>query len=115
MKNMQEEKVQIGEFEELVLLITAILHENAYGVKVLDEIMNQTGRKANISGVHTALDRLEKKGYLSSYLGGATAERGGRKKRFFKVTNLGIQVLDINQRVRNSLFGQIPKVLLEQK
>lgn len=115
MKNMQEEKVQIGEFEELVLLVAAILHENAYGVKVLDEIMSQTGRKSNISGVHTALDRLEKKGYLSSYLGGATSERGGRRKRFFKVTDLGIQVLDINQRVRNSLFSQIPSILLERK
>lgn len=115
MKNMKEEKVQIGEFEELVLLVTAILHENAYGVRVMDEIMAQTGRKANISGVHTALDRLEKKGYLSSYLGGATSERGGRRKRYFKVTNLGVQVLDINQRVRNSLFSQIPKVLFDQQ
>ncbi|MAE85373.1 MAG: PadR family transcriptional regulator [Flammeovirgaceae bacterium] len=109
---MGEEKVQLGEFEELVLLITAILHENAYGVKVLDEIESQTGRKANISGVHTALDRLEKKGYLRSYLGGATAERGGRRKRYFKVTDLGIQVLEINHKVRNSLFNQIPAVLL---
>ncbi|WP_258099906.1 PadR family transcriptional regulator [Marinoscillum pacificum] len=112
---MEEEKVQLGEFEELVLLITAILHENAYGVKVLDEIASQTGRKANISGVHTALDRLEKKGYLESYLGGATAERGGRRKRFFKVTNLGIQVLEINHRVRNTLFSQIPEALLQNK
>ena len=112
---MGEEKVQLGEFEELVLLITAILHENAYGVKVLDEIAVQTGRKANISGVHTALDRLEKKGYLKSYLGGATSERGGRRKRFFKVTDLGVQVLEINHRVRNTLFEQIPKVLLQNK
>lgn len=107
--------MQLGEFEELVLLITAILHENAYGVKVLDEIAEQTGRKANISGVHTALDRLEKKGYLKSYLGGATSERGGRRKRFFKVTDLGIQVLEINHRVRNTLFNQIPANLLQHK
>ncbi len=110
---MNEAKIQLGEFEELVLLITAILHENAYGVRVLDEIAVQTGRKANISGVHTALDRLEKKGYLKSYLGGATSERGGRRKRYFRVTELGVQVLEINHQVRNNLFDQIPKVLLQ--
>ncbi|WP_421877887.1 PadR family transcriptional regulator [Marinoscillum sp.] len=115
MKNMGEEKVQLGEFEELVLLITAILNENAYGVRVMDEIEAQTGRKANISGVHTALDRLEKKGYLKSYQGGATAERGGRRKRFFKVTDLGVQVLEINHQVRNALFSQIPKVLFQNR
>ena len=61
------ERVQIGEFEELVLLITAILYGNAYGVNVMDEILEQTGRKINISAVHTALDRLDKKGFLASY------------------------------------------------
>ena len=110
---MGEERVQLGEFEELVLMITAILHEQAYGVKVMDEILEQTGRKVNISAVHTALDRLEKKGFLSSYTGGATAERGGRSKRFFKVSNLGIQALQINHRQRNTLFEQIPEVLLK--
>lgn len=109
------EKVQIGEFEELVLLVTAILHENAYGVRVMDEITDQTGRKANISAVHTALDRLEKKGYLQSYMGGATAERGGRRKRYFKVTNLGVQVLEINRKVRNALYDQIPEILLQSR
>lgn len=113
MKNISEEKVQIGAFEELILLITAILHEDAYGVRVLDELKAQTGRKANISAVHTSLDRLEKKGYLESYMGGATAERGGRRKRYFKVTNLGVQVLEINRKVRNSLYEQIPSVLFQ--
>jgi DNA-binding PadR family transcriptional regulator len=61
----------------MVLLITAILHNDAYGVKVMDEIANQTGRKINISAVHTALDRLDKKGFLKSYLVGATAEGRG--------------------------------------
>ncbi len=105
------EKVQLGEFEELVLLITAILNGNAYGISVLDEIKSQTGRTVNISAVHTALDRLEKKGYLSSKVGGATQERGGRSKRLFEVTNLGIKVMEINRSVRNNLFEQIPATL----
>jgi len=112
---MESGKVQIGEFEELVLLVVAILNDNAYGVKVMDEIKDQTGRSVNISAVHTALDRLEKKGYLSSYMGGATAERGGRRKRFFKVSNLGVQVLEINHKVRNNLFAQIPDALIQTK
>ncbi|MEO9806434.1 MAG: helix-turn-helix transcriptional regulator [Reichenbachiella sp.] len=107
------ERVQLGEFEETVLLITAILHEEAYGVNVMDEIASQLGRKVNISAVHTALDRLEKKGFLSSYVGGAQAKRGGRRKRFFKVTNLGIQAIEINRQVRNNLYAQIPAVSLK--
>jgi len=111
---MGELKFQIGEFEEIVLLVAAILHEEAYAVRVMEEIETQTGRKANISGVHTAMDRLEKKGFLKSYMGGATAERGGRRKRFFKVTDLGAQVLETNRRVRNTLYNQIPTVVLNQ-
>ncbi len=106
-------RVQLGEFEELVLLVTAILHEEAYGVNVMDEIERQLEKKPNISAVHTALDRLEKKGFLTSYTGGATPERGGRRKRYFKVTNLGIQAIEINRKVRNALYDQIPKIAFE--
>jgi PadR family transcriptional regulator PadR len=106
-------RLQIGEFEEMVLLVTAILHGDAYGVRVMDEIENQTGRKISISAVHTALDRLDKKGFLHSYTGGATAERGGRSKRYFKVTNLGLEALKLIRETRNKLFDQIPSVLLK--
>ena len=108
------ERIQLGEFEELVLLITAILHGEAYGVNVMDEIQNQTNRKVNISAVHTALDRLEKKSFLKSKVGGATAERGGRRKRFFEVTDLGVKAIEINRQVRNTLYDQIPEVVLHK-
>ncbi len=107
------QRVQIGEFEELVLLIVAILQGEAYGVNVMDEIEKQTGRKVNISAVHTALDRLDKKGFLRSYTGGATTERGGRRKRYFRVTNLGVQAIEINRRVRNQLYDQIPAIVFD--
>ena len=107
------QRVQIGEFEELVLLITAILKGEAYGISVMDEIEKQTGRKVNISAVHTALDRLDKKGFLQSVVGGATAARGGRRKRYFEVTNLGIQAIEINRKLRNALYDQIPSVVLD--
>lgn len=108
-------RIQLGEFEELVLLITAILHGTAYGVSVMDEVERQTSRKINISAVHTALDRLEKKGFLKSMTGGATSERGGRRKRYFEVTSLGVQAIEINRQVRNNLYGQIPEVVLKLK
>ena len=101
---------QLGEFEELVLLVVAILNENAYGISVMEEIENQTERKINISAVHSALDRLETKGFLDSEVGGATNERGGRRKRFFKVTVAGNQALNLVRDQRNRLHDQIPNM-----
>lgn len=104
-------RINLGEFEELVLLTAAILHGNAYGISVMQEITNQTSRKINISAVHTALDRLENKGLLKSYLGGATHERGGRRKRYFDITTLGARTLQEAKELRNNLFNQIPKTV----
>lgn len=109
---MKKESYQLGELQELVLMIVAILNEEAYGVKVMDEILDQTKRKVNISAVHTVLDRLEKKGFVTSFMGGASAERGGRRKRLFKVTSEGSRALTYVHQTRNALYSQIPKTLL---
>ncbi|SNT35005.1 Transcriptional regulator PadR-like family protein [Ekhidna lutea] len=109
---MKIKSYQLGELEELVLMIVAILNEEAYGVKVMDEIQNQIGRKVNISAVHTVLDRLEKKDFVSSYMGGASAERGGRRKRLFKVTAEGSKAITYVHQTRNELYNQIPKTIL---
>ena len=109
---MNRQSYQLGELEELVLMIVAILSADAYGVKVMDEIKSQINRKVNISAVHTVLDRLEKKGFVSSYMGGASAERGGRRKRLFKITAEGSEALKYVHETRNSLFNQIPKTNL---
>ena len=101
------QRTNLGEFEELVLLVVAILHDNAYGISVMEEIENQTERKINISAVHSALDRLESKGFLKSHVGGATKERGGRRKRFFSITVAGKGALDFTHQQRNDLYGQI--------
>lgn len=106
-------RVQIGEFEELVLLVVAILNDNAYGISVMEEIQSQTGRKINISAVHSALDRLETKSFLKSEVGGATAERGGRRKRYFKITVAGQDALDAIREQRNKLHDQIPSLGLK--
>ena len=107
------QRINIGEFEELVLLVVAILHENAYGISVMEEIEHQTQRNINISAVHSALDRLEGKGFLKSHIGGATKERGGRRKRYFKITIAGQKSLDFIRDQRNRLHDQIPNLGLE--
>lgn len=109
--NDMKKVYQLGELEELILMIVAILNKNeeAYGVKVMDEILDQTNRKVNISAVHTVLDRLEKKGFVSSYMGGASTERGGRRKRLFKVTAEGSNAIQHVHQMRNQLFSQIPE------
>jgi len=106
-------RINIGEFEELVLLIVAILNDNAYGISVMEEIEAQTSRKINISAVHSALDRLESKGFLNSHVGGATKERGGRRKRYFKINTAGQEALNFIREQRNKLHDQIPNLGLE--
>jgi DNA-binding PadR family transcriptional regulator len=100
-------RVYLGEFEEIVLLTVAVLYGQAYGVTVTQEIERQTGRTVTFSTVHTTLHRLEGKGFLTSGMGGSTAERGGRRKRFYAVTAAGTQVLQEIQQVRSQLWSQV--------
>lgn len=100
----------LGEFEELVLLAVAILSGNAYGAAITNEIEQQMGRSVNLGAVHAALSRLEEKGLVYSKLGGATAERGGRSKRFFSITMAGNKALDNMREIRNRMWDAIPKL-----
>lgn len=100
----------LGEFEELALLTVGALFDEAYGVAIMDEIGEKTGRKVNISAVHEVLKRLEKKGFVQSRMGGATNERGGRRKRFFTLTLEGKKALDHSIGLRNELYNSIPKL-----
>lgn len=98
----------LGELEELVLLTVGALHNEAYGVGIMDEIARDSGRKINISAIHSVLKRLENKGYVSSKMGGATHERGGRRKRLFSLTSLGENVIKESMELRLSLYNRIP-------
>jgi len=100
----------LGEFEELVLLAVAALNDNAYAVIVKGEIEEKADRKVNISAIHTALYRLEEKGFLESSVGGATKTRGGKNKRFFKVTAYGFKSLREAQSLRQSFWDVIPQL-----
>lgn len=97
----------LGEFEELVLLTVAALTPNAYTVAIADELEEETGNAVTSGAVHAALQRLERKGYVLSVWGEATAERGGRRKRLFKVSALGGRVLEEARAVRNRLWSRI--------
>ena|SRR5271165_5056300 len=79
----------LGEFEFLVLLALMQLGDDAYGVSVRQEIASRTGRDTSIGAIYTTLTRLEEKGYVRSRMGDPTPERGGRSKRFFRITNSG--------------------------
>lgn len=100
--------VNIGEFEELVLLIIGILDDQAYGVSIRNAILEETGRTVNISAVHEVLKRLERKNFVQSEIGGTTESRGGRRKKLFFMTTEGKKVLEHTTAQRNSLYVRIP-------
>ena len=95
----------IGEFEELVLLTIASLGDEAYGVSVKEEIESRAARAISIGALHSTITRLEEKGFIVSRLGGATKERGGRKKRFFLLTTAGKEGLVKIKNLRDSLWA----------
>lgn len=83
----------LGEFEHVVLLTILRLGEGAYGAMIRAEIEHVTARSPAIGTVHATLDRLERKGLVSSWIGEPTAERGGKAKRHFKLEADGISAL----------------------
>lgn len=106
-------KYSIGEFEEVVLLTVAVLYENAYGISIKEEIETRLNRKVSVGAMRTALSRLEKKGFLQSAFGEATAVRGGKRKRFYRVTSTGKAALDQVMETRRQLWASIPDVAFD--
>ena len=104
---------QLGAFEELVLLTIGVLQGDAYGVAIKKEIAEQTGRMPSIGALHSALSRLEKKGFIDSHEGGATKERGGRRKRYYVMTGAGKKALVVSKELRNNLFDRIPDISID--
>ena len=101
---------RLGEFEELSLLaVCAILTAggDVYGVPVQQFVENATGRNVTMGSVYSALDRLEDKGYVRSALGDAAQKRGGKRKRLFEATPLGMKVVKDLRRVREQIWQQI--------
>ena len=100
---------QIGEFEEVVMLTIGVLNDGAYGLAIKKEIEERLQRRVSMGALHTGLYRLERKGLLTSRLGEATRKRGGKPKRFYRVTAKGQKALKQVMESRQALWKDIPK------
>ena len=109
------EKFQLGVFEEIVLLTVGVLYDEAYGVAIKTEIENRLQRKVSVGALQSALRRMEGKGYLESRQGEANLVRGGKPKRYFKITAYGKKALEYNRDVRSQLWDAIPELALDMK
>ena len=103
----------IGEFEELVLLVVIILKNEAYVLRIQEELKSQVNRSISMGALHTTLSRLEKKGFLDSEMAGASSKRGGRRKRLYDVTATGSTALRNAKEMRNMLWDQVPSYALK--
>lgn len=108
-------KYQLGEFEEIVILTIGILYKEAYGVAIKNEIETRLSRQVSMGAMHSALVRLEDKGYIKSFTGEETNERMGRPRRYFQITALGKKAIEYSKVTRNELWKAIPKVALDLK
>ncbi len=104
----------IGEFEEVILLLVGILDQNAYAFRISEEFESQTGRSISIGAVHSALERLSGKGFLTSEMGKPSAGRGGRRKRIYSITASGRRALTASRDFRISLWSQFPDFSVDQ-
>ncbi len=94
----------LGSFEHLVLLAVARLGQDGYGVTIRHEIERRTGRAVAAGAVYVTLDRLEEKGYVASWEGEATARRGGRAKRHFRLRPAGARALRASRRLLERMW-----------
>ena len=108
-------RIQLGEFEEVVLLTVGVLHGNAYGVTIKDEIEQRLGRGVTVGALQITLRRLESKGYLKSKLGESTESRRGRPKLLFEITAYGKKALEYTKGSRDELWNALPKLVLKLK
>lgn len=95
-----------------LMIILAVIHlgDDGYGVSIAQEIERRTGREVLLGSIYAALERLEARGIVSSELGEATPERGGRAKMYFRVTPRGIREARQTQLALQSLWKQIPQL-----
>ncbi len=101
---------RLGEFEELVLLCVRHLGDDAHGVGIQSALAEFAGREVMLGAIYAALDRTQRKGFASSWLGEPTPTRGGRAKRHYAVSVQGEEVLRESRRVREGLWTTAMKV-----
>jgi DNA-binding PadR family transcriptional regulator len=105
----------LGEFEQMVLLAIVRLGRKAYGTTIRREIEERTGRSIAIGALYTALDRLERKGYVSSALSDPTPQRGGRSRRYFRLRPSGTAALERSREALGRMWDGISPHMLRSR
>ncbi len=100
----------LGDFELMVMLALLRLGDDAYGVPISREIELQSGHEVALGSVYATLERLEAKGLVSSHLGKPTAERGGKAKRYFRVTSNGLRKTRETRQALMKLWRGLPEL-----
>jgi DNA-binding PadR family transcriptional regulator len=100
----------LGPFQQQVLYVLLRLGEKAYGTSIWQELEERTGEAKTIGAVYSTLERLERRGFVSSRMGDPTPERGGRAKRYYSITGAGASALQESERVVRSLQGLVPEL-----
>lgn len=103
-------RTHIGDFELMVMLVLLRLGESAYGVPISREIERQCGREVALGSVYATLERLQEKGLVSSDLGEPTPERGGRAKRYFRLTRKGLREVRETRQALIRLWRGLPEL-----
>jgi DNA-binding PadR family transcriptional regulator len=106
-------KYHLGEFEEIVILTIAILQQEAYSVAIKEEIESRLSRSVSMGALHTALVRMEEKGFVKSLSGETAEDRMGRPRKYFQITALGKKAMQYAKETRNELWKAIPKIALD--
>lgn len=101
-------ETRLGDFEETILLLVGILGDEAYAFKIAEEFESQVKRSSSIGAVHSALNRLGEKGFLTSEMTKPISERGGRRKRIYSITTSGKKALEDSRNLKVSLWNQYP-------
>jgi PadR family transcriptional regulator PadR len=103
-------RTSAGSFELMVMLSLMRLGDNAYGVPISREIEQRCGREVALGSVYATLERLQEKGLVASHLGESTPERGGRAKRYFRITAKGVKEVRETQRSLKRLWKGLPQL-----
>lgn len=101
---------QLTKPEELLLLAICNLKENAYGVEILKYVSEKTGSEWSIGSIYVPLDKLAAKGLVKPYLGEATQKRGGKKKRYYKITKSGLDALLHTKKVHDEMWSGLSEL-----
>jgi DNA-binding PadR family transcriptional regulator len=114
MEQMPRPNDSLSNFELMVMLAILRLKDEAYGVPIADEIESRRGKDVSIGSVYAALARLETKNFVTAEMGEATAERGGRAKRYYKITGKGMSEVRQTQQALMSFWNRIPELQVKK-